>query len=469
MSKKDQKETRAIEEQLASGTKKAQKDREKQIYQEELARCKEADQKRKTRLIRWDKLDNTAHLFPVIAGESMSNVYRISVILKEEVQRDILQEALNLVLPKFDGFNLRLRTGLFWYYFEENGKLAPRVKEEKQFPCRFIEQSRNHSYLFRVTYCGCRINLEVFHVLTDGMGGLNFLRELTYQYLRLAHKELRELHGDTLSQDTSLNREDSFVKNFRKKAKNSYQSKRAFLIRQETLPKGEFGVISGLMPVEQLKEAAHKYDASINEYLVANFVYSTYQVYLHKMSKDVPIRVAVPVNLRPFFDSVTTKNFFIMVSAEFYPDREDYTFQEILQKVKESLHSQISKEHLEQIFSYSVGGQTNLFARAVPLGIKNAYMKAIYKKSAMANTTTVTNIGNIQVDEAYRPYVESFRAFIAMSQGQSLKGTICSYGGKLVFTFSSIFQENSIQRKFFKHMAEEGIDVQIETNGVYYE
>ena len=34
MSKKDQKETRAIEEQLASGTKKAQKDREKQIYQE---------------------------------------------------------------------------------------------------------------------------------------------------------------------------------------------------------------------------------------------------------------------------------------------------------------------------------------------------------------------------------------------------------------------------------------------------
>ena len=32
--------------------------------------------------IRWDKLDNTAHLFPVIAGERMSNTYRISVTLK---------------------------------------------------------------------------------------------------------------------------------------------------------------------------------------------------------------------------------------------------------------------------------------------------------------------------------------------------------------------------------------------------
>lgn len=34
------------------------------------------------RQVRWDKLDNTAHLFPSIAGESMTNVYRISVNLK---------------------------------------------------------------------------------------------------------------------------------------------------------------------------------------------------------------------------------------------------------------------------------------------------------------------------------------------------------------------------------------------------
>ena len=81
------------------------------------------------RQIRWDKLDNTAHLFPSIAGESMTNVYRISVELNEEVQREALQQALDIVLPKFDGFNVRLRTGVFWYYFEENGKKAPKVTE----------------------------------------------------------------------------------------------------------------------------------------------------------------------------------------------------------------------------------------------------------------------------------------------------------------------------------------------------
>ena len=146
---------------------------------------------RRSREPKWDRLDNTAHLFPVIAGEDMTNVYRISVTLKEPVIGATLQKALDMLLPKFDGFNVRLRQGIFWYYFEENGKPAPEVKEESFYPCRYIRPNRNNSYLFRVTYYKCRINLEVFHVLTDGMGGLNFLKELTYQYLRLSHPKLR--------------------------------------------------------------------------------------------------------------------------------------------------------------------------------------------------------------------------------------------------------------------------------------
>ena len=81
--------------------------------------------------------------------------------IREEIQKEILQQALDMVLPKFDGFNVRLRTGVFWYYFEENGKKAPRVTEETMFPCRFIQPNRNHNYLFRVTYYKKRINLEL--------------------------------------------------------------------------------------------------------------------------------------------------------------------------------------------------------------------------------------------------------------------------------------------------------------------
>ena len=199
------------------------------------------------RQVRWDKLDNTAHLFPSIAGESMTNVYRISVTLKEEVQVEFLQQALDMILPKFDGFNLRMRTGVFWYYFEENGKKAPKVTEEAMFPCRFIRQNKNRNYLFRVTYYKSRINLEVFHVLTDGMGGINFLRELTYQYLRLVHPELAEKEGNKLSGDTSLSREDSFVRNYRSSKPSGFNKEKAYLIKNYPIPNTKEDIFEFMM------------------------------------------------------------------------------------------------------------------------------------------------------------------------------------------------------------------------------
>ena len=413
-----------------------------------------------TREIRWDKLDNTAHLFPVIAGESMSNVYRISVTLTELVDPELLQQALDIVLPKFDGFNLRLRQGVFWYYFEENGKPAPKVREEMAFPCRYIYPNRNNSYLFRVTYYRYRINLEVFHVLTDGMGGINFLKELTYQYLRLYHPELKGEKGDLLASSTSLNREDSFLKNYRKSSERGYQTQKAYLIKGERLSPGEFGIMHGYMQVPELKSVCHQYGASINEYLIGVFVWSVYRECMHGMPSDKPVRVAVPVNLRPYFNSITTKNFFAMVSAEFHPVEDEYSFEEVLAVVKESLR---------QLFSYNVSNEKILVARAAPLLIKNIAMRVIYTQSALANTTTITNIGNITVDDVYRPYVEMFHSCLAMSKGQHIKGNICSYGSTLVFTFSYDLADASVQRGFFRKIAEDGVNVEIESNGVNYE
>lgn len=414
--------------------------------------------------IRWDKLDNTANLFPVIAGESMSNVYRISVTLTELVDHELLQEALDIVLPKFDGFNLRLQKGIFWYYFEENGNPAPKVKEENTYPCRFIVQNKNKHYLFRVTYFKYRINLEVFHVLTDGMGGINFLKELTYQYLRLCHPEIREKVGDDLNCGTSLNREDSFIKNYRKSSSKPYQTQKAYLVKGEKLLPGEFGVMHGYMKIPALKEVCHKYGVSINEYLVGVFVYSVYQECLKGMPSDKPIRVAVPVNLRPYFASNTTKNFFVMVSAEFHPTKEYYTFEEILQTVRESLKAQINKENLEKLFSYNVSNEKVWIARIAPLFLKNLAMKIVYTQSALANTTTITNIGNIGVEDEYKPYIEMFHAFLAMSKGQHIKGTICSYDDTLVFTFSYDLQDTGIQKVFFRKIAADGIEVQLDSN-----
>ena len=416
----------------------------------------------------WYKLDNSAHLFPVIAGENMTNTYRISATLTEDVDPVILQSALDTLLPKFPPFNVRLRRGLFWYYFEENGRKAPTVREEASFPCTYIHSKLNREYLFRVSYYKNRINLEVFHVLTDGMGGINFLKELVYHYLRLKHPEISKLTGNGLTSGTSMNSEDSFLRNYRRASKPLYASKKAYHIKGEHLRDHQFGVISLSMDINALKTAAHKYGLSINEYLVGVYAYSIYNVCLHAMQSKHPIRIAVPVNLRSYFDSVTTRNFFVMISASLDSAKENLSFEEVLSLTRDSLKSQMSKEHLENIFSYNVSNQANIFLRLMPLLLKNIAMKCVYTKTAKANTTTMTNIGCINVEDAYKPYIENFNAILSMSKGQLIKATICSYAQTINVTFGSVFRDVSIQQFFVKKLTEDNVDISLETNGVYY-
>ncbi|MDE6760971.1 MAG: hypothetical protein K2J90_09890 [Lachnospiraceae bacterium] len=417
----------------------------------------------------WDKLDNTANLFPVIATEDMTNVYRISVTLTEEIDRVLLQEALNRILPQFSVFRMRLRMGIFWYYFEENTRPAPIVREEYSHPGAYIDKSRNNHYMFRVTYFKCRINLEVFHALTDGAGGITFLKELVYQYLRLKYPDILKEDKDKISSGIFLDKEDSYVKNFKKGHAKVYKSEKALTLNGERLPGDEMGVVHGYLPVDELKAAAKKYGVTINQYLVGVFIYAVYKEYLKEQPSRIPIRCCVPVNLRPYYDSHTMKNFFAMVFATFKPEKEKYTFSEVLEIVAEDLKKQITPENLNNIMSYNVSNEKNWILRAVPLVVKNFVMKQVYGVSARATSATVTNIGNIELKEPYKRYVEHFYVTLSMSKGQNMKGGICSYNGMLTFTFSSVLMDLSIQKSFFQIIAKDGVLVAIESNGAYYE
>ena len=89
--------------------------------------------KRKHKNKNWEKLDNTAVLFPAIASEETTNVYRISVNLTEEVDAELCKST-GYGAPGFDTFNVCMQKGIFWYYFETNNKPAPKVVKEHDFP-----------------------------------------------------------------------------------------------------------------------------------------------------------------------------------------------------------------------------------------------------------------------------------------------------------------------------------------------
>lgn len=95
---------------------------------------------------KWRKLDNAAIAFPLVTGRNDSRVFRFYCQLKEDVDPDILQSALDQTMEKYPLFQAVLRKGLFWFYLESR-EIKALVKPERKPPCAsFIYRIRNHCY-----------------------------------------------------------------------------------------------------------------------------------------------------------------------------------------------------------------------------------------------------------------------------------------------------------------------------------
>ena len=61
----------------------------------------------------WMRLDNAAKLYPAVRTKNWSNVFRLSVTLKEIIDPVILQSALEITIKRFPSVAMRLRHGFF--------------------------------------------------------------------------------------------------------------------------------------------------------------------------------------------------------------------------------------------------------------------------------------------------------------------------------------------------------------------
>ena len=50
---------------------------------------------------RWMRLDNAAKIFPAVKRRNWSNVFRLSVTLRDPVDPEVLQAAVREVAPRF--------------------------------------------------------------------------------------------------------------------------------------------------------------------------------------------------------------------------------------------------------------------------------------------------------------------------------------------------------------------------------
>ena len=415
--------------------------------------------------LEWRRLDNSAKIFPLSTGKKYSTVFRLSVVLKEKIEPAILEEAVNIALEKFSSFKVRLRKGFFWYYFEQNTKKQI-VEKEKNYPCKFINPSTNNNYLFKVTYFDTKINIDIFHSLTDGNSGTEFFREIVYNYIELSHqKEFKEEIRKKKKID--FNTEDSYIKNYNKKAKGNASTKKAYKLKGKKIKLGAISAIHEIIDFEQLKQKAKLSNSTVTQYLSAVLIYSIYEENYKKSKSTRPIKVCIPVNLKKYFPSKTLNNFFSYITIEINPEKENLKeFNKILEFVKKEFEQKLTEEELIKTMSNNVKLGTNFFIRIIPLFLKKIIVRLSYIEIRKYTTTTLSNIGRIGIIGKYQQYIEEFFLLIAPEPVEKIKCSACSFENKLVFTFTSILKDSNIEKRFYEFLKEQEIDVKIESNGV---
>lgn len=415
----------------------------------------------------WRRLDNSAKIFPIAAGKKYSTVFRLSAVMKEKVDSRILYESVNLTLDKYPSFKVRMKEGFFWYYFEYNSK-KPIVEEEKGYPCKYIEPRTNNYYLFKVTYFENKINIDIFHSLTDGNSGNMFFKEIIYNYLELLHKdELKEERSTRkiVEYDT----EDSYMKNYDKKAKGNSSSKKAYVLKGRKIGFGAISVIHEIIDLEALKEESKKYEATITQYLTAVLIYSIYEANYkkYKYRGNKPIKVCIPVNLKKYFPSKTMSNFFSYITLEAEMKKDNLVdFDKIIEFVKEDFKKRLQEEEIIKTMSANVKLGNNFAIKIIPLIIKKLLVRLSYIEIRKYTTITYSNIGRVGIIGKYKDYIDYFLMLIAPEPVEKIKCSSCTFENKMAFTFTSILKDNSIEKYFYEFLKTKKINVEIESNGV---
>ena len=413
----------------------------------------------------WRRLDNSAKIFPISAGKKYSTVFRLSVVLKEMIQPDILKQAVEKALDQYAFFRVRLKSGFFWNYLEYNPKRVV-VEKEREYPCQYIEPKENNQYLFKVTYFDKKINIDIFHSLTDGNSGVMFFREIVYNYIELTHQETfqEELR---IKRKFDVSTEDSYIKHYDKKSKGNNSSKKAYKLVGRKIKLGAVSAIHEIINLQQLKEEAKKNEATITQYLTAVLIYAIYQANYVKHKGKKPIKVCIPVNLKKYFPSNTISNFFSYITVEAEMQKENlHSFDKILAFVKKDFEKKLMPEEIQKTMSGNVKLGTNPFIKVIPLAVKKPIVRLTYLEIRKYTTTTFSNIGRIGIIGKYQEYIEDFFMLIAPEPVEKIKCSACSFDKHIVFTFTSILDDCQIEKAFYQFLKEKNIDVKIESNEI---
>ena len=407
----------------------------------------------------WTRLENSAIIYPSCQTRKYSAVYRMSVTLDGRVNEDTLNDALNIVIRRFPSFRYSIRRGLFWWFLS---KLENNPGISVSGPLKPFDINKNGGYMFKLSCNGARIDLDVFHALTDGTGAMTFLLSVAAEYLKLAGEakiDYSKWVYNPADEPVEEEMEDGFDRFSGTEGALDQEDAAWHIKGREERP----DVLNSLGVSLQLDQAAAKakeMDCTLTEFITALMLTSLQEVRAKApgRKKSPFIRMEVPVNLRPIFGSATLRNFSSYVYITLDVANGEYSLEDAVKEVKLQKRLYVQPARLTRRIAANVALEDNLAIRCIPLLIKKPVINIInHLKGDKYATYTFSNLGNIELPEGMAEHVQDIHFVLGRTRKRSGSSACVSYGSKLNIDFSRKIAEDDFERVFVRKLRELGI------------
>ncbi len=422
------------------------------------------------RKLRWMRLDNAAKIYPAAKRRTWTNVFRLSATLTETVDVDVLRRALDVTARRFPSMSVKLCTGFFWYYLEELSS-APDISPEMSYPLENMRDREMHTCAFRVLVYEKRIAVELFHSITDGNGGLIFLKSLVAEYLHQKYDVyIPATHGvlDRLEEPSPEEMEDSFLK-YSGKVGLSRMEADSYKVTGTKEPDGFHHNVTFLMNVDEVHKAAKAKGVSITVFLTAAMMQAVMEIQeeiLPPHAKRKAVKILVPVNLRKMFPSKSLRNFVLYFTPEIHPGTGIYSFEEICKVVYHQMGIELTPHRMRARMTTNVNNEKATIVKVMPLFLKNIVMKLVFNAVGERKSCfTLSNLGAVQIPDEMKPYIERFDFVISPQASAPHNCAALSYGDTLIVNFIRNTKEPILEAKFHDVMRRQGIHMKVESNG----
>lgn len=425
--------------------------------------------KQQVRKRRWFRLDNAAKIYPASRSNRWSNLFRLSVTLKEEVDVEILQKALDVTVWRFPSIAVRLQKGVFWYYLEQL-PATPEIRMENSYPLTRMSKRETEQCAFRVLIYEKRIALEMFHSLTDGNGALIFLKTLLAEYLQQKYDILIPAEYGVLERTEEPSEEeveDSFQK-YAGKLCAGRKENTAWKLRGTPELGGFLNVTCFKIPVEKVLQRAHEYGVSLTTFfgaVIMMAIQESQKEKVHNPNRRKPIKLLIPINLRKLFPSNTLRNFVLYTTPEILPRLGEYRFEEICQVIQSKLSTDHTSKQMSMMIAANVSSERMMAVRVMPLFFKNLVMKAVFKSvGERKSCLSMSNLGQAKVPKEMRPYIERFDFILGVQESAPYNCGIITFEDTMYVNFIRDIQEADLEYHVHLVLREMGIVAEVESN-----